>query len=134
MLGSIWTPRPSIWCQLDRGLDSATLYCALRLAADGFAVPVKAERNQDLQVNDANETSAICLRARPMSASTHESEGDKAPDVWNIAEMKSGVAAPSPERMTIFAASADTTYPGKVLMMYAFAEKYSTTTERQPCQ
>ena len=45
------------------------------------------------------------------------------PRLWYMAVMNSGVAAPSPERMTILAASADATYPGKASIRYALAEK-----------
>ena len=45
------------------------------------------------------------------------------PRLWYMAVMNNGIAAPEPERMTVFAASADATYPGKASMRYAFAEK-----------
>ena len=45
------------------------------------------------------------------------------PKLWYIAVMNSGIAAPEPDRITVFAASADATYPGNASMRYALAEK-----------
>lgn len=39
------------------------------------------------------------------------------PRLWYIAVMNKGIAAPEPERITVFAASAEATYPGKASMM-----------------
>ncbi len=62
-------------------------------------------------------------RTKASEMNPHTLAAHPFPRLWNIAVMKSGVAAPSPDRITILAASADATYPGNASIRYAFAEK-----------
>ena len=59
--------------------------------------------------------------AREMKA--HVDAAQPLPRLWYMAVMNNGIAAPDPERMTVFAARAEATYPGNASMRYALAEK-----------
>lgn len=59
----------------------------------------------------------------PSEMKAHVLAAQPFPRLWYIAVMNSGIAAPEPERTTVFAASAEATKPGNASMMYALAEK-----------
>lgn len=57
------------------------------------------------------------LLTMPREMKAHTLAAQPLPRLWYMAVMKRGIAAPDPERMTVLAARAEATYPGKASMM-----------------